>query len=381
MPGEDAPVLFNRYGSILDGLSGVDYSCAGLEISDVQRALRLSGQPFRYHVQAVIFFKNARTFSAVKSIFPGAHLEKVNGPPLVASNYCKKGEQSHQEWENDGPLGVNYGYNSMIDERGVLPLSRAEVSAKGGATTAAHWQVAKDLAMAGKVNEIDAQIYVKFYGNLCSIAKNNVPLPGDLDGVCGLWFYGASGTGKSRKARDDYPGAFMKQPTKWWDGYNQEESVIVDDLDKNDHKWMGYYLKIWADRYAFRGEIKGASVTLRPKVVVVTSNWAPASIWDDIGTLDPILRRFKVFRFGPDCGQFEIEHEWRDLHSSYAPNFPPPNTPNPPDDLFPTAPPVLKRAIAVVPRPLDVLPLTMEDVEFWSDTNLNFDFLDHEMQM
>ena len=131
MPGEDAPVLFNRYGSILDGLSGVDYSCAGLEISDVQRALRLSGQPFRYHVQAVIFFKNARTFSAVKSIFPGAHLEKVNGPPLVASNYCKKGEQSHQEWENDGPLGVNYGYNSMIDERGVLPLSRAEVSAKG----------------------------------------------------------------------------------------------------------------------------------------------------------------------------------------------------------------------------------------------------------
>lgn len=36
---------------------------------------------------------------------------------------------------------------------------------------------------------------------------------------------------------------------------------------------------------------------IRPKKVIVTSNWHPKEIWDDVGTLGPILRRYQVIFF------------------------------------------------------------------------------------
>lgn len=83
---------------------------------------------------------------------------------------------------------------------------------------------------------------------------------------------------------------------KWWDGYNDEEAVILDDFPKDDGKgpYLGAFLKQWVDRYTFNAEIKGCVRAIRPKTIVITSNWHPREIWSDVGIIEPLMRRFHI---------------------------------------------------------------------------------------
>lgn len=74
------------------------------------------------------------------------------------------------------------------------------------------------------------------------------------DDVRGEWHYGVSGAGKSHAVRTKYPDAYIKEQNKWFDGYQGEETILIEDLD-GDH--LHHYLKIWADKYSCKGEAKG----------------------------------------------------------------------------------------------------------------------------
>ncbi|QCX35080.1 replication-associated protein [Blackfly multicomponent virus 2] len=222
------------------------------------------------HLQGYVYFKNQVQFSFLKKLLPRAHIEACRGTPDHNIAYCSK--------------------EGSFFEHGDRPISQK----RKGELGKEYWEEQLGLAKAGRVDECDAKLQISHFNALHAIAARYAPMPPDNDDIINEWYYGDTGTGKSLKARTDNPGFYLKMCNKWWDGYLGEESVLIEDFDKNHHV-LGHHLKIWADRYAFPAEVKGSKVNLRPKKIVVTSNWHPKEIWpDDLQTLDPILRRFRV---------------------------------------------------------------------------------------
>lgn len=233
-----------------------------------------SGTP---HLQGLVVWNNAKTFSAAKkAISSRIHLEVMKGTHEQAREYCIK----------DG----------NFIERGTLPASPKEKGRLGGDAAQERWkQLRTEARETGAVS--DEMIMFMHRGlvkqHRCDFLREQ-PLPDTTEKM--RWYYGPTGTGKSRAARTEFPDAYLKMCNKWWDGYNMQEVVIIEDFDKA-HDVLCHHVKIWADRYKFVAEIKGDSMVIRPRLIIVTSNWHPNEIWNAPQDLEPILRRFHVTRF------------------------------------------------------------------------------------
>lgn len=159
------------------------------------------------------------------------------------------------------------------------------------------WESVRTLAKTGKLDEIPAEIYVKHYHTLKAIAKDNLKTVPRKEPRQAFWYWGETGLGKSRKANEEYPNAYKKMCNKWWDGYQGEKAVIIEDLDRR-HDKLGHHLKLWADPWqTFVGEAKGGALSPDYDVLIVTSNLHIHDVFCNPSDLEPLLRRFKVVHF------------------------------------------------------------------------------------
>lgn len=94
------------------------------------------------------------------------------------------------------------------------------------------------------------------------------------------WYYGATGTGKTSTAFAENPGAYLKEPNKWWDDYAYQPCAIIDEWEPQ-HSELSSYLKRWADHYPFKAEYKGGSFDIRPSKIIVTSNFTIEECFPD----------------------------------------------------------------------------------------------------
>lgn len=236
----------------------IKYLVVGKEIGQ-------SGTP---HLQGyVVFVTNHRLNSVKRLISKRAHLAVAKGSSDENRIYCTKEED--------------------FFEKGECPIS------DGGKREQLDWDEIKKKAKLGQLDAIESNVFVKYYSSLRAISKDYMAKPTDNDDTCGIWIHGQSGIGKSRMARFTYPDAYFKPANKWWDGYQDEKFVILDDLDTN-HAVLGHHLKIWADRYSFIAEIKGGARNIRPQKFVVTSQYSIEEIWTDKETRDALNRRFNT---------------------------------------------------------------------------------------
>lgn len=221
------------------------------------------------HLQGYVAFANARTLSALKKLSLRAHWEIARGTPKQASEYCEK----------DG----------VVFEIGTRPLSQVD---KGGKEQS-RWKDAFVAVDEGRLEDVSMDILcchlkqVEYAVKRVRLGKRKVVT---LDGPSEhQWIVGKTRCGKTRRAMLENPGAYIKDPnTVWWDGYNGEEVVIIDDFDKFQVK-QGGDIKRWLDRYPVQAQTKGGQEIIRPRKVVVTSQYYPSEIWDDPKTVDAIM--------------------------------------------------------------------------------------------
>jgi len=222
------------------------------------------------HLQGFVRFRNPVSFAKIKTRLTRAHIEMQRGDSGAAAEYCKK----------DG----------NFEEFGVLPPTKRKGDER--------WAWIIERAELGDMESIKREYpgeYLRLYDRLKRLRKRDrVIIGGRLEHE---WWHGDTGTGKSRKAWSDYPEHFSKQLNKWWDGYEDEEVVVIEEwAPKNE--CTASFLKIWADRYPFPAEVKGGTLKrIRPRKIIVTSNYTIDQCFERAEDREPLKRRFKVVNF------------------------------------------------------------------------------------
>lgn len=255
------------YATVLGGLD-CRYVVAGEERAPG------TGTP---HLQGYVVWNNPKSLAAVRGLLVGCHIIVANGNHQQNDRYCRKTRDV-----DDDP-------NDVVYSRGDLPASPAD----RGDAERNRWENAWDAAKEGRIDDVPADIRVRQYSTLRRIERDFMPDMERLGGPCGLWIWGLAGCGKTRAVLDQIPNAFPKPRNQWWDGYQREPVVLVDDVDRFDVK-LGGKFKHWADCYPFIGEVKGGSIKIRPRKLIVTSQYRIEEIWEDAETRQALLRRFVV---------------------------------------------------------------------------------------
>lgn len=228
------------------------------------------GESGTFHFQGFCHFKHPVTLTRVKGILKRAHLEQQRGSLSDAIDYCHK----------DGTF-VEHG------ERPGTKRNSKEM-----------WEFVISSAESGNLDGIRNEypgIYFRYLERLHSLRRRPArPLDGDLGHE---WWVGPSGTGKSRTLWELYPNHYAKELNKWWDGYQDEEVVAIEEWSPKN-ECTASFLKVWADRYPFPAQIKGGSLKkIRPSKIIVLSNYELEQCFPNVEDLEPMRRRFTVVRF------------------------------------------------------------------------------------
>ena len=254
--------------------NGADHAEVAL-LADAARYLVVGnerGSTGTLHLQGYVYFDTKTTELRVRSLLKRAHVEHQRGTHDQAIDYCKK-DGDFREYGNR----PNAGRRGDGHERWTELVKRAECG---------------DLEWI-KLNE--PREYVRSLERFRSIRRRDGRvLEGSLEHE---WWYGPTGVGKSRTLWELYPNHYGKELNKWWCGYDDQEVVAIEEwAPKNE--CTASFLKIWADRYPFTAQIKGGTLTkIRPKKIIVLSNYTIDQCFPNTEDAEPLKRRFTVRHF------------------------------------------------------------------------------------
>lgn len=242
---------------------------ANTTYSVVGREVGSQGTP---HLQG--FHQNGvKSFKAFHNLFPAVHVAPVtvnNG----ADKYCKK----------DGDIAFETG--SLQQKR---PGQRNDLAAIAQLCTSGKTQA--------EVAAACPEAILRFPTGVQRLISMHEPSRDrSIPKVC-ICLYGPTGTGKTRRIYDwcdkhgHKPYVWDNGMPTWWDGYNSDKVVIMDEF--RSQLPMSFLLRLM-DRYPMRVQYKGGSCQFLADYILFTSSKHPRDWYSDQGDdkIAQLLRRF-----------------------------------------------------------------------------------------
>lgn len=264
----------SKIAEVLGGQKALQYACGQLEV----------GEGGTKHIQAYVEWKGPRTFQTMHKLLPRAHLEPRGGTASEARDYSLK----RGKWEGDttAVAGTSWEIGSF-KEAGNGRGSRNDLE-----------EVTKFLTDGGTVSEA----YVA-YPALCARFSRFIDR---FATMCAkgrdfktkvIVYKGPTGCGKTSRAHEEYPTIWTKPPGPWYDSYDGQKHVLLDDFDgKQSGITYREFLRL-TDRYPMLCPIKGGFVNWKPEVLVITTNIEPRD-WYPCEDFSPLERRLdEVHRY------------------------------------------------------------------------------------
>ncbi len=215
------------------------------------------------HLQGYVYFNSPRSFNSVRKDFKGASIRTAKAEADPNRVYCIK-------------EGIN------VVERGTMPKQGKRTDIQRVREAIAEGQGMRQISQEATSYQSlrTAELLLKYQEK----SRNWKPKV--------FWFYGATGTGKTKTAHEMFPEAYFTLNNKWWEGYDAHEVVIIDELRQDCFK-VNELLELM-DRYEYRVEHKGGSRQMRAKHIIITSSKSPDNLFFGHGeNIYQITRRCK----------------------------------------------------------------------------------------
>lgn len=219
------------------------------------------------HIQFFIYYTNARTFSCVKKAFPSCWIKPCDAEEGIARiiKYCKKDDTRRLgPWEfGDCPKqGQRSDLSAVADE------------------------IIKGIKVEDLVIRYPTQ-FIKFNKGLKALQDHVVKDRKYGDPFERVWIWGAAGEGKSRYVLIREKDLYIKDGTKWWDNYNYEEAILIDDFDG---PWDYRDFLRLLDVNKYQGQYKGGYVKINSPRIYITCEYPPEWYWQE-NELKQVTRR------------------------------------------------------------------------------------------
>lgn len=222
----------------------------------VQQEVGAGGTP---HLQGYATMHNPTVFSTWKRLVgERAHIEVAKGNAQQNRAYCTK-----PECRVPGTEPFELGQIPEAGER--TDLTKLVEAAK---------DVSKSIT---DIIEIDGVNFLRYYKGVERIRS---AYAGERDFktiVC--WCFGSTGTGKTRTIRESARGAYWKQNSPWWCGYDpsSHHTVVIDEY-RCDFSKFSFLLQLF-DRYPLSVQSKGGNCNFRARKIFVSSPKSPNETW------------------------------------------------------------------------------------------------------